>query len=167
MEGIPSRGDELVPYSLDEALALPSIEEDLFALTDGQEMDRLVLVTHAPPFGTVCDFNREHRHVGSRGVRTFVEARQPYLTLHGHIHETVDLSGAFVERIGRTRCVAVGNDHRLERPWVVEIGLGEDGSALGQERVWFVAWSFGRLVGWSFREFSAFRFAQRHPARAV
>jgi len=58
-------------------------------------------------------------------LRAFIEDRQPYLTLHGHIHETVDLSGDFVERIGRTRCAAVGNDHRPARPWVVEVGLGE------------------------------------------
>jgi Icc-related predicted phosphoesterase len=135
IEGVVSRGDELVLYSLDEALGLPSIEEDLDALTEGLHMDRLVLVTHAPPFDTVCDFNREHRHVGSRGVRAFIEARQPYLTLHGHIHETVDLSGEFVETIGRTRCVAVGNDHRPERPWVVEVGLGEDGPVVGRERI--------------------------------
>ena len=36
---------------LDEALALPAIEEDLFALTDDLDINRLVLVTHAPPFG--------------------------------------------------------------------------------------------------------------------
>lgn len=124
IDGVISQGDELQPYSLDQALNLPSIEEDLHALTTGLRMDRLVLVTHAPPFKTVCDFNRERLHVGSRGVRAFIEARQPYLTLHGHVHETVALSGEFVEEIGLTRCAAVGNDHRLERPWVIEARLG-------------------------------------------
>jgi len=125
MEGVISEGDELVPHSLESMLDQPSIEEDLHALTDGLDMDRLVLVAHAPPFGTVRDLNRDRKHVGSRGLRAFIEDRQPYLTLHGHIHETVDLSGDFVERIGRTRCAAVGNDHRPARPWVVEVGLGE------------------------------------------
>ena len=126
MEGVISEGDELEPYSLDSMLDQPSIEEELHALTDGLPMDKTVLVAHAPPWGTVCDFNREHKHVGSRGVRAFIEDRQPVLTLHGHIHETVDLSGEFVERIGRTHCAAVGNDHRPERPFVVEVGLGAE-----------------------------------------
>ena len=104
----------------------PAIEDELHDLTRGLDMDRLVLVTHAPPWGTACDFNREHKHVGSRGVRALIEDRQPYLTLHGHIHETVDLSGEFVERIGRTACAAVGNDHRPDRPFVVEVGLGAE-----------------------------------------
>ena len=122
--GVISDGDELEPYSLGSMLDQPSIEEELHALTAGLPMDKTVLVAHAPPWGTVCDFNREHKHVGSRGVRAIIEDRQPYLTLHGHIHETVDLSGEFVERIGRTHCAAVGNDHRPERPFVVEVGLG-------------------------------------------
>jgi len=135
LEGVISEGDSLVPYSLDRMLDQPSIEDELHDLTHGLDMDRLVLVTHAPPWGTVCDFSREHQHVGSRGVRAFIEDRQPYLTLHGHIHETVDLSGEFAETIGRTRCVAVGNDHRPERPWVVEVGLAADAPVLGRERV--------------------------------
>ena len=124
--GVISDGDELEPYSLGSMLDQPSIEEELHALTAGLPMDKTVLVAHAPPWGTVCDFNRERKHVGSRGVRAFIEDRQPYLTLHGHIHETVDLSGEFVERIGRTYCAAVGNDHRPERPFVVEVGLGAE-----------------------------------------
>jgi len=135
LEGVISAGDALVPYSLERMLDQPAIEDELHGLTRGLDMDRLVLVTHAPPWGTVCDFNLEHKHVGSRGVRAFIEDRQPYMTLHGHIHETVDLSGAFVEQIGRTRCVAVGNDHRPERPWVVEVGLAGDGPVVGRERV--------------------------------
>jgi len=126
LQGVISEGDELVPHSLESMLDQPSIEEDLHALTADLPMDRTVVVSHAPPFGTVCDLNREHRHVGSRGLRAFIEDRQPYLTLHGHIHETVDLSGDFGERIGGTHCAAVGNDHRPARPWVVEVGLGEE-----------------------------------------
>src|SRR6056297_2866794 len=126
IEGVISKGDSLVAFSLESMLDQPSIEEDLHALTNGLDTDCLVLVTHAPPFGTVCDLSRGREHVGSRGLRAFIEERQPYLTLHGHIHETVDLSGDFVERIGRTRCAAVGNDHRPARPWVVEVGLGAE-----------------------------------------
>ncbi|NKI33902.1 hypothetical protein HFP89_01825 [Wenzhouxiangella sp. XN79A] len=126
MDGVVSVGDDLVPHSLSEMLQRTSIEEQLHALTAGLPMARAVLVTHAPPYGTVCDVAHGHRHVGSRGLRAFIEQRQPLFGLHGHIHETVDLSGSFVERIGRTQCAAVGNDHRLDRPWVLEVELGEE-----------------------------------------
>jgi hypothetical protein len=125
-DGVIAHDDELLPYSLDQALNLPSIEEELESLNCDVDADRLILVTHAPPFGTNCDSSRERKHVGSRGVRAFIEERKPYLTLHGHIHETVDLTGAFVDRIGRTRCASVGNDHRPERPWVLDVELGPE-----------------------------------------
>ena len=41
-------------------------------------------------------------HVGSIAVRRFIEARQPLLTLHGHVHESSRLSGSWRERIGAT-----------------------------------------------------------------
>ena len=46
-----------------------------------------------------------------------------YLSLHGHIHKTVALSGEFVGRIGRSICVVVGNDLRPNRPWLIEAKL--------------------------------------------
>ena len=34
-------------------------------------------------------------HVGSIAVRRFIEARQPLVTLHGHVHESARLTGAW------------------------------------------------------------------------
>ena len=39
----------------------------------------------------------------------FIEKHQPYLMLHGHIHETVEMSGEFKDKIGNTLCLASGN----------------------------------------------------------
>ncbi len=41
-------------------------------------------------------------------MRRWIENRQPLLTLHGHIHESPDLSGRWAERIGSTICVNPG-----------------------------------------------------------
>jgi Icc-related predicted phosphoesterase len=35
-------------------------------------------------------------------VQRFIEARQPLLTLHGHVHESTRLTGTWRERLGRT-----------------------------------------------------------------
>jgi hypothetical protein len=48
---------------------------------------------------------------------------RPSLTPHWDMRDTVRLTGAFVDQMGRTRCASVGNDHRLERPWVLDIEL--------------------------------------------
>jgi len=125
-EGVISKGSELVPYLLKEKLEETSIEEDLEEITKGMNMDKLILVIHTPPYGTVCDFNRENKHVGSKAVREFIEKHQPYATLHGHIHETVDLKGSYIEKLGKTVCIAVGNDHKPARPYIIELQLEED-----------------------------------------
>ncbi|MFH1564467.1 MAG: hypothetical protein ABIC82_01310 [bacterium] len=50
-------------------------------------------------------------HFGSMALRLFIEKYQPYATLHGHIHETVDMSGEFKQKIGDTLCLASGNNN--------------------------------------------------------
>ena len=47
------------------------------------------------------------KHAGSLVLREFTEKRQSYPSLYVDIHETVDLSGQFVDRIERTTCVAM------------------------------------------------------------
>ncbi len=43
-------------------------------------------------------------HVGSIAIQRFIEKKQPYLTLHGHIHESTRLTGNWQEKIGNTFC---------------------------------------------------------------
>jgi Icc-related predicted phosphoesterase len=49
-------------------------------------------------------------HVGSIAIRRFIEERQPRLTLHGHIHESARLTGAWADRIGATRLLSAAHD---------------------------------------------------------
>jgi Icc-related predicted phosphoesterase len=56
-----------------------------------------ILVSHPPPLGTKTDMLADGRHVGSRAVRRFIEAKQPRLCLTGHIHESRG-----TDSIGRT-----------------------------------------------------------------
>ena len=64
----------------------------------------LVLICHAPPYGTALDRIREGRHAGSKSMREFIERRQPAYFFCGHIHEA---EGVSIE-MGRTRAWNVG-----------------------------------------------------------
>jgi uncharacterized protein len=80
-------------------------------LTRFADLDPLVLVCHAPPFGTPLDEIRSGLHAGSHSVRDFIQKHQPAYFFCGHIHEA---EGVEVE-IGKTRAKNVGKKgHLLE-----------------------------------------------------
>jgi Icc-related predicted phosphoesterase len=64
----------------------------------------LVLVCHAPPYGTALDQVKPGLHAGSTAVRDFINQHQPEYFFCGHIHEA---EGAAIE-IGKTRAWNVG-----------------------------------------------------------
>lgn len=68
------------------------------------ELEPLVLVCHAPPYGTQLDQIREGLHAGSTAVRDFIQKHQPEYFFCGHIHEAEGVS----TRMGRTRAWNVG-----------------------------------------------------------
>ena len=63
---------------------------------------------HSPPYGTELDLIQGGKSAGSHSIKKFIEKNQPPLTLHGHIHESPEISGAYVDRIGETLCVNPG-----------------------------------------------------------
>lgn len=95
------------------------LEENLFT----ERPDKTVYVMHAPPYGTNLDMANVGYHVGSVAERMFIEKHQPHVTLHGHIHETVEISGNFRERIGKTVSLAAGNNPDDERVAIVMFDL--------------------------------------------
>ena len=75
------------------------------------DLSPLVLICHAPPYGTALDQIRPGLHAGSRAVREFLEAHQPEYFFCGHIHEAEGQEA----RIGRTLGRNVGKaGHLLE-----------------------------------------------------
>ncbi len=96
----------------------PAIEDDLAAWTLGEESGKTVCVMHGPPFGTVLDRLADGRPAGSRAVRDFLMRENPLLSLHGHIHESADASGAWAQTIGKTLSVNPGQTGgRLSAVW--------------------------------------------------
>jgi Icc-related predicted phosphoesterase len=64
----------------------------------------LVLVCHAPPYGTALDQVHRGLHAGSTAVRDFIEQHRPAYFFCGHIHEA---EGAVIQ-MGKTRAQNVG-----------------------------------------------------------
>lgn len=97
-----------------------TIQADIDAMTADDDMSAAIFLFHAPPYQTKLDRAAldgkfvDHVpldvHVGSIAIRRFIEARQPLLTLHGHIHESSRLTGAWRDCIGRTHLFSAAYD---------------------------------------------------------
>ena len=81
-----------------------------------KNMERAIFNFHDPPYGTMLDYApklREMRqsageteHVGSKAVSEAIKKYQPFLGLHGHIHDS-----RAAQKIGRTFCVNPGSEY--------------------------------------------------------
>jgi uncharacterized protein len=68
-------------------------------------LDPLVLICHAPPYGTALDQIRPGAHGGSKAVRQFIETAQPAYFFCGHIHEaegaSIEMGGTQARNVGK------------------------------------------------------------------
>lgn len=85
-----------------------TIENDLKRLPKPKTPERTIFMTHSPPFGTCLDQIQGGKFAGSRSIRAYIESVHPFLTLHGHIHEAPQISGSFIDRIGKTISINPG-----------------------------------------------------------
>jgi Icc-related predicted phosphoesterase len=109
----PEKGARTVPKAAHE-IKFRTIKEDLAKLAGDSDLEKAVFLFHTPPYQTCLDRAGLDAkmidgvpldvHVGSIAVRRFIEERKPWLTLHGHIHESTKRTGSWQERIGRTLC---------------------------------------------------------------
>ena len=88
-----------------------TIKDDLDRLKKLSDPKNTIYVIHAPPFGSKLDIITTGAHVGSKSVREFIEKEQPLLALHGHIHESPQMSGSWCDNIGNTICINVGSSY--------------------------------------------------------
>jgi Icc-related predicted phosphoesterase len=96
------------PFNTPGEYSEPQLADRLQRFT---ELNPLILVCHAPPYGTELDRIRPGLHAGSRSVREFIEKRRPAYFFCGHIHEA---EGVEI-RMGPTLARNVGKSgHLLE-----------------------------------------------------
>jgi uncharacterized protein len=112
----------ITPWDSPRELSEEQILERLNALaSEAEDRENLIVVVHPPPFDTPLDHAPSIDEefvvqmesgapklvpVGSTAVRAFIEAQQPLLGLHGHVHES-----KASDYIGRTLCINPGSEY--------------------------------------------------------
>jgi Icc-related predicted phosphoesterase len=110
------------------------IYRDLKNLSSGKSSDRLIVLTHTPPYEildkvkpefvqwAVASYGSSAKagNVGSTGLRKFILECKPLLSIFGHIHESKG-----IENVKGTTCINVGAFGEDGEFLDVEIGDGE------------------------------------------
>lgn len=92
---------DLEQFFAERPTVLEKLEQELTPLpSDG----RAITAIHAPPFDTGLGVLPSAGEVGSHAVRQWIEKYQPFLALHGHIHESPRLTGITTCHLGQTVC---------------------------------------------------------------
>lgn len=90
------------------AHSIKTIEEELKDLVRPSNMLKTIYVIHMPPWKLGLDVCSSGLKVGSKAVYEFLEKNQPFLSLHGHIHESPEVSGKPFAKLGKTICIQPG-----------------------------------------------------------
>ena len=84
----------------------PSIRDMLDTLSAPD--DKTIYLIHSPPIQSGLDVCFRSGPVGSRDVLKWIHDTKPWLTLHGHIHESYEITGIAINKIGDTICINPG-----------------------------------------------------------
>ena len=90
------------------AKTLPTIEEELNQLVCPKDMSKSAYVIHMPPDRLGLDKCYDGAQVGSKAVYNFLTKYQPKLSLHGHIHESPDVTGQWYAKLDGAICIQPG-----------------------------------------------------------
>jgi len=115
----PGKGIRTTDVSKDK-IRYSTIDEDLKELSKNAPVEKTIFLFHSPPYKSNLDRaaldNKivEHApvdvHVGSIAIRRFIQKKQPFLTLHGHVHESTRITGYWKERFGKTYSFNAAHD---------------------------------------------------------
>jgi Icc-related predicted phosphoesterase len=115
----PEEGGRTVPVSESEA-RYATIKGELDRLVGEDDLSSAIMLFHSPPYqtnldraaldGKMIDHVQLDVNVGSIAIRRLIEARQPLVTLHGHVHESARITGSWRGRIGRTHLFSAAHD---------------------------------------------------------
>ncbi len=115
----PEEGFRSVPEKKDDII-YSTISEDLLKLSGNTDLSKAVFLFHTPPYqtnldraaldGKMIDYVPLDVHVGSIAVKRFIEEKQPYICLHGHVHESARLTGNWKDKIANTLLFGAAHD---------------------------------------------------------
>lgn len=123
LEGIKTRGNRFFNVKFDLKNRVDTIENNLNKIFKRLNPAKTVFVSHSPPYNTCLDIIKNKEHVGSIAIKKLIEEKQPYLTLHGHIHEATEISNNFMEKNKNTTSMSPGNNYLTDTLALIEFNL--------------------------------------------
>ena len=115
----PEQGFRTIKINEDEK-RYSTISEDLKNLSKNSPPDKTIYLFHSPPYDSYLDLADLHGkkidyvpvdvHVGSIAIQRFIKNKKPFLTLHGHVHESARLSGKWMQKFGNTYSFSAAHD---------------------------------------------------------
>ncbi len=113
-----------------------TISDELKELCGNKDLSASIILFHSPPYNTnldraaldgeVFDHVPLDVHIGSIAVRRFIEECSPYITLHGHVHESSAITGQWKQKIGTTWCFSAAWNGRELALVTFDAGNPED-----------------------------------------
>jgi len=104
----------------EDKIIYETIADDLELLSKNAPIGKTIYLFHSPPYKSFLDrANLDKKvidhvpvdvHVGSIAIQRFIKQKQPFLTLHGHVHESTRLTGHWKEKIGKTYSFSAVHD---------------------------------------------------------
>jgi Icc-related predicted phosphoesterase len=115
----PEEGRRTLSVSLDE-IRYATITDDLETLSKKAPVEDTIFLFHSPPYnslldvidtkGKMIDLAPLDTHIGSIAIQRFITEKQPFVTLHGHAHESARLTGHWKQRFGKTYSFCAAHD---------------------------------------------------------
>ena len=106
----------------------PTLENILKEISDEVDSQKnSIFVCHSPPASVGLGNVDKHIDVGSTALYKWIVSTQPLLSLHGHIHESPQVTGVHTAKIGNTTAHQPGQQ-KLQNKLLYSIISIEDGS---------------------------------------
>lgn len=115
----PEKGRRTLPVPPDE-IRYATMADDLETLSKNAPVEKTVFLFHSPPYdskldtidaaGEMVDHAPIDAHIGSIAIQRFIAEKQPFVTLHGHAHESVRLTGQWMQQFGKTYSFSAAHD---------------------------------------------------------
>ncbi len=95
-------------------LGKPSIAASLESMAMRvKDISKSIWLVHQPPVNLDFDLCGSGARVGSPAVYNFLSAKQPLLSIHGHIHEAPEVNGnIWAKKLGQTMCIQAGQPEK-------------------------------------------------------
>lgn len=115
----PEEGVHSFPVKIDDVV-YSTIQQDLEDMTKNKDISKSIFLFHSPPYqtnldraaldGKMIEYVPLDVNIGSIAIKRFIEEKQPFLTLHGHVHESTRLTGNWQDNIGKTISYQAAHD---------------------------------------------------------